>query len=95
MSIIRIVRLTFPIENTEKFAEIFHASKDRIAQFDGCLSVEIMKDHNDPQVYYTYSKWDSQNHLDEYRKSAFFKETWTNTKALFSARALAFSMISI
>ena len=36
--------------------------------------------------------WDSEEALDNYRSSPFFAETWRATKALFAAKAEAWSV---
>jgi len=92
MAIIRIVRLSFKNENIEDFLRLFTKSKDIILNFDGCLSLDIYKDYHHPNVYYTYSQWMSQESLDNYRMSPFFKETWDKTKALFNDKPQAFSL---
>jgi heme-degrading monooxygenase HmoA len=48
----------------------------------------------DEQVFFTYSKWESEADLNHYRFSAFFKETWTKTKMLFAAQPNAWSVVT-
>jgi hypothetical protein len=42
-------------------------------------------------VFYTYSHWQEPQHLDDYRLSEFFKDTWTTIKPWFNGPAQAFS----
>ncbi|GAB3532825.1 hypothetical protein GCM10027443_17210 [Pontibacter brevis] len=90
--IVRIVRMTFKPEKTEEFLEIFRNSKEKIRAFEGCNHVELLQDMNDPNVYSTYSLWDSEEHLNRYRESTLFGQVWPHTKALFAARPQAWSM---
>ncbi len=83
--------MTFTEENVPAFLEIFKASRDKIAAFPGCRSVELLQDYHLPHVYSTYSHWDSDEALNHYRKSEFFGSVWKPTKALFSEPAQAFS----
>jgi heme-degrading monooxygenase HmoA len=46
-------------------------------------------------VYFTISQWESEEALNNYRHSEFFKQTWVKTKALFQERAEAYSLSSI
>jgi heme-degrading monooxygenase HmoA len=39
----------------------------------------------------TYSIWDSEEVLEQYRDSELFKSVWTFTKTLFSDKPTAFS----
>lgn len=90
--IIRVVQMTFIPENTEAFQAIFEERKHIIRNFEGCKHLELWQDANNPCIFFTYSHWDSEKHLDHYRFSDFFKETWNLTRALFSAKAQAWSV---
>jgi hypothetical protein len=39
----------------------------------------------------TLSEWESEEHLNHYRFSEFFKTLWTQVKPLFESPAKAFS----
>lgn len=90
--ITRIVRMTFKNENTDEFLRIFTTSKQKIREFPGCLYLSLHRDHHDACVYYTVSRWKSQENLDDYRRSDLFTATWTQTKKLFSDKPAAFSL---
>ncbi|GAB2540899.1 putative quinol monooxygenase [Rufibacter soli] len=89
--LIRVVRMTFHPENVPAFLEIFKVSKVKIAAFPGCRSVELLQDYHLPHVYSTYSHWDSDEALNNYRNSELFGSVWKPTKALFAEPAQAFS----
>jgi heme-degrading monooxygenase HmoA len=42
----------------------------------------------------TFSKWENEELLNEYRNSEVFKETWALVKPLFIEKPFAFSMIA-
>lgn len=90
--LVRIVRMTFREDAVGDFLQIFEDSKAAIRAFDGCEHLELMKDENQANIYYTYSHWNSESHLDEYRHSEFFEGTWSKTKKLFSDKPQAFSL---
>jgi heme-degrading monooxygenase HmoA len=50
---------------------------------------------NSQNVFFTYSIWDSEDHLYQYRKSVTFKEIWSKTKPLFCNKAKAWSVEEI
>lgn len=89
---IRIVKLHFKEEHIATFQQLFEDRKDRIAGFPGCESVTLLQDKHDAQIFFTYSVWKEEAALENYRGSAFFKETWQLTKALFNQRAEAWSV---
>ena len=93
--LIRYVRMTFREDKTEEFQQIFNESKHKIRAFDGCQSLELMRDITQPNIFVTHSRWESETALNDYRNSVFFKETWAKTKALFAEKAMAFSVESL
>ena len=46
--------------------------------------VELLADQTDEQVFTTYSIWNSQRDLDQYRRSPLFEDTWRRTREMFS-----------
>ena len=82
----------FEASMVEDFLEMFSHLQEKIRGFEGCQHLELYKDHHHPNIYFTYSNWDSQAHLDKYRYSELFKDTWTKTKAMFSEKAEAWSL---
>jgi len=83
--------MTFAEENVPAFLEIFKASRDRIRSYPGCRRLELLQDYHLPHVYSTYSHWDSEEALNNYRKSELFGSVWKPTKALFAEPAQVFS----
>ncbi|MEL6132591.1 MAG: antibiotic biosynthesis monooxygenase family protein [Bacteroidota bacterium] len=90
--IIRIVRMEFQQEKIVEFHQIFDESKASIRSFPGCLHLILHQDAHNSNVRYTYSHWESEAHLEAYRKSTLFGKVWPRTKQLFSAKPLAYSL---
>jgi len=90
--IIRIVKMHFREEEIESFMQLFMKVKDKIGNFDGCYGVDLIKDIHQPNILFTYSKWVSEDHLNAYRASELFAETWQLTKAKFAQKAEAWSV---
>ena len=76
----------------KEFREIFEQSKDKIRGFEGCTHLELLNDVQHPNVFFTYSKWESEKHLDNYRHSELFNSTWNKTKVLFSEKPEAWTV---
>lgn len=91
--IVRIVKMTFREEEIEAFTALFEERKALIRGFEGCLHLELWQDAHQPNVFCTYSHWESEAYLDKYRFSELFKETWKLTKALFAEKPEATSLI--
>lgn len=90
--IIRIVKMTFQPEKVNEFLEIFNESKQLIRNMPGCSHLELLNDTNSANIFFTYSYWNSENDLNNYRNSEVFSKVWKSTKALFIAKAEAWSV---
>lgn len=88
--IVRIVKMTFQPQHVADFVQVFEASKEQIRAFEGCLHLELLQ-HSSKSIFTTYSHWESEKHLDAYRHSELFKQTWAQTKVLFAAKPEAWS----
>lgn len=74
------------------FLENFEEVKEKIRHFPGCLHLELYRDKNNTNVFFTYSKWKEETALENYRKSELFKSVWSVTKPMFSKKAKAWSV---
>lgn len=90
--ILRIVRLSFKPEEVPTFKQIFEASKQKIAASKGCHQVFLYQDVSKNNVFFTHSLWESEQALNNYRNSSFFRATWAKTKQLFNEKPLAWSL---
>lgn len=90
--IIRIVKMTFHPEKVNEFQQIFNESKELIRNMPGCTHLELLNDVNEKNIFFTYSYWESENDLNNYRKSDVFAKVWAKTKVLFSDKPEAWSV---
>jgi quinol monooxygenase YgiN len=90
--IVRIVQMTFREEEVNNFQKLFDERKELIRHFEGCRHLELWQDAHMPNVFFTYSHWESEQALDHYRFSELFKNTWAKTKALFAEKPRAWSV---
>ena len=87
----RIVHMEFDPEHIDAFLAIFEASCEAIRAFPGCRELTLLQQKDAPNRMTTYSLWDSEDALEDYRQSDLFRSTWTQTKVLFAARPTAAS----
>ena len=90
--LIRIVKMSFKPEESENFLELFDRIKSKVRNVDGCEYLELMQDYDNPHSFSTYSKWRDDKALNAYRNSDLFDGVWKNTKAMFAAKPIAFSL---
>jgi heme-degrading monooxygenase HmoA len=84
--------MTFKPENLEEFLTMFEEVKYKIRNFEGCQHLELMQGYEDKHVLSTYSIWQTNEALNNYRHSELFKQTWAKTKVFFDAKPIAFSL---
>jgi len=90
--LIRIVKMSFKPEETEKFLELFEEIKHKIRNVDGCEYLELMQDYENPNSFSTYSRWRDHDALTAYRNTELFSRIWASTKVLFNQKPIAFSL---
>ena len=93
--LVRIVKMTFSEDKTDEFQTRFHSIKHKILEFEGCELLELYRDKNDSSIFFTYSYWQSEEDLNRYRNSDFFKEVWSHTKKMFLIKPEAWSVDKI
>ena len=91
----RIVKMSFHPDKVEEFKKIFESNWQLIKGFEGCSHVELLQDEHQPSVFFTYSLWQSEEHVNRYRNSDLFAKVWGATKLLFNARPEAWSVREI
>ena len=91
--ITRIVRLEFQPEKVEDFLVLFNSSKQLIRHFPGVHHLELHRDAQLSNVFYTFSIWEGEDELEVYRQSELFQGVWAQTKVLFAAKPLAYSLV--
>ena len=84
--------MSFELEEVEKFKSIYELNWHKIKGFEGCLHVELLQDRSSPSIFFTYSNWESENHLNNYRESILFKTVWASTKVLFNQKPEAWTL---
>lgn len=88
----RIVKMEFREEEIASFLANFDEVKDKIRNFPGCKFLELYRDKDDETIFFTYSRWNDVDDLENYRKSDLFKSVWSETKPKFRAKAQAWSV---
>ncbi|HZH86625.1 MAG TPA: antibiotic biosynthesis monooxygenase family protein [Brumimicrobium sp.] len=88
---VRLVKLTLKEEHKQDFIQHFDTVKEKINAFPGCKGMKLLVDKNNPQVVFTYSEWENDDDLENYRNSELFASVWPTVKQWFDQKAEAFS----
>ncbi len=89
---VRIVKMGFQPENIDTFLNDFELVKSKVRGFKGCLFLELYRDKNNTNQFFTYSYWENEAALEAYRNSELFKGVWENTKQYFNQKPEAWSV---
>lgn len=84
--------MSFRPGEIETFKKVFEQNWQFIKGFEGCSHVELLQDENNPSVFFTYSLWQSEAHVNAYRESELFARVWGATKVLFNQKPEAWSV---
>lgn len=87
--LIRIVRMAFHEDKIVEFINIFEKNKRAIRNQPGCKHLELWQDKDQPNIFSTYSLWENEDFLNQYRNSETFGTVWPATKALFAEKPIA------
>ena len=87
--------MSFKKDKIDEFLSNFNKNKDKIKSSKGCNFLELYRDKTDPTIFFTYSYWESDLELENYRNSELFKNVWSITKQLFDDKPEAWSMNKI
>lgn len=92
MAITRIVKMTFKPETSDDFETYFLTIKDKVSGQPGCRGVKLLKQIGETGVFFTYSQWDSEGDLNNYRNTETFGQIWPTVKAWFAQKAEAWTV---
>ena len=84
--------MRFQEDKIEAFLNNFEEVKHHIRNFEGNRFLELYQDKNDKRIFFTYSYWENEEALENYRKSDLFEGVWSYTKTLFSDKPEAWSV---
>ncbi|AZJ31549.1 hypothetical protein SAMN05444344_2034 [Tenacibaculum mesophilum] len=89
---VRIVKMSFKPEKIKEFLNNFNSKKEFIRNSPGCRLLELYRDKTNPNIFFTYSYWNTEQDLENYRNSDLFKGIWAQTKILFNDKPLVWSV---
>lgn len=90
--LVRVVKMKFEAQYLSAFLAHFESIKWQVAQFEGCNGMQLLQDQNDPCLIFTYSIWQSEQDLNNYRHSELFASIWPKIKPWFAQKAEAWSL---
>lgn len=90
--ITRIVKLHFQEDKISDFLAFFETIKYHVAGFKNCHGMKLLQDIKNPNIVFTYSKWESEQDLNNYRDSELFGTVWPTIKPWFKEKAEAWSV---
>jgi len=89
--LVRIVQLHIQEAHINLFLNLYAAHQKAISTNEGCISLELLQQEGQADQVATLSHWKSEEYLNKYRNSEFFKTLWKQVKPLFASPAKAFS----
>lgn len=90
--IVRFVKLELQSQHIADFKSLTAGEKEDIIAFEGCSFLEILQDITNENLFFSHSHWESEEALNAYRESAFFRGNWEQVKQWFAAKPEAWSL---
>ena len=84
--------MSFHEEHIQAFLDNFELMKSHMRNAPGNRFLELYQDKNNKCIFFTYSYWETEADLENYRQSALFDDVWTFTKKLFNDKPEAWSL---
>lgn len=88
----RIVQLEFHEDKILDFLTFFDTINDKVNSFPGCAGMKLYQDIHKPSIVITYSYWENESDLENYRNSETFKGIWSTIKPWFCEKPKAWSL---
>lgn len=92
---VRIVKMEFQEDKVVEFLANFEKVKEKIRNQPGNRLLEMYRDKTNPAIFFTYSYWEKEADLENYKKTTLFRTVWAKTKVLFNAKPQAWSVDKI
>ncbi|MBM3160560.1 MAG: antibiotic biosynthesis monooxygenase [Bacteroidetes bacterium] len=92
--ITRIVKLTFEEDKVNDFLNLFETIKWNVAKFPGCRGMNLLKDNEHSNIFFTVSVWENDEALNNYKGSELFWTIWPTLKIYFKEKAEAWTLSS-
>ena len=87
--------MSFAEEKIPAFLKNFELIKEKIRNAPGNRLLELYQDKTNKCIFFTYSYWETEEDLENYRKSELFNTVWAFTKKLFNNKPEAWSLDTI
>lgn len=71
--LVRIVKLQFKEEKINDFLLHFETVKWEVTNFPGCRGMKLLQDMDTPCLIMTYSVWDDEKTLENYKNSVLLR----------------------
>jgi quinol monooxygenase YgiN len=87
--------MTFNTEHVRDFIKFSSEIKQSILSQTGCLYLDILQDINNSEIFFSHSRWQSEEDLNIYRASDFFRNIWPKARIWFADKPQAWSLIEL
>ena len=89
MPVIRLIHVKVPLDQMEAAEKIWREDcAPLMKQAPGCVSEKLLKCAEEPGEYISYSEWDSESAIENYRQSDAHHEIQRHSRGLQGAKAV-------
>ncbi len=88
----RLVRLEFQEAFIQDFKFVYEKHLVYMKSLPSCQSLDFYNERGNPHIFFTISVWESEEALDNYRSSEYFRDIWGRIKPWFQAKPQAWTL---
>jgi quinol monooxygenase YgiN len=87
--LVNAVIYTFPADKAEEAAGLLRPLRDGSRSEPGCITFDVARSNDDPNVFVLYEEWRDQAALDEHYKTPHFEKFGINGVRTLATSRLA------
>ncbi len=72
--ILRVVKMKVDLRKIDAFKLFMDNLHDEKLRLAGCLHFDYFNERQNPSIYYSYTIWEHEKYLKQYKKTEFSKE---------------------
>lgn len=80
--ILRIVKIKIDEVKIDTFKLFMKNLRNEKLRLKGCLHFDYFHEKKNKNIYYTYTIWENEKHLNQYKKSELFKKVISTLNSL-------------
>lgn len=84
--------MTVKEQYIDSFRKRVPVISNEVRRVSGCMHNDIFRDRNNDNIFYSYTIWSSEEDIERYLKSMYYKEIWGDIWDYFKKEPMAWKI---